>query len=222
MNPRPAVRAFLFDAYGTLFDPFSVQALCEKLFPGRGPQLSQLWRAKQLEYSWLRSLMGRYVDFWQLTRDALAFACRSLGLTAQETHFTHLMDAYLHLDLYPDVLPALDKLSKVPLSILSNGSPQMLNGVVENAGLKGRFAHVLSVDAAEIYKPSPTVYQLGVQKTGLPKEAIGFVSSNFWDICGATSFGFRTFWINRSGAVADELGLAPAAVVGSLLDLAAV
>lgn len=214
------IRAFIFDAYGTLFDPFSVEERCEKFFPGQGAALSRLWRAKQLEYTWLRSLMGRYEDFWRVTRDALVFACKSLKLAASDSALEELMAAYLHLEIYPDVAPGLEKLSRVPLRILSNGSPMMLEAVVKNAELEKTFAELLSVDAVRIYKPNPAVYQMALRKADLPKEEIGFVSSNFWDICGAGAFGFRTFWINRSGEIADELDYRPTAIVRGLAELA--
>jgi 2-haloacid dehalogenase len=188
---------------------------------GHGAALSRLWRAKQLEYTWLRSLMGRYEDFWRVTRDALVFACRILNVAAKDSSLDEVMAAYLTLGTYADVVPGLEKLSRLPLRILSNGSPKMLEAVVANAGLQKMFADVLSVDAVRIYKPNPAVYQMALRKTDRPKEEIGFVSSNFWDVCGAGAFGFRTFWINRSGAIPDELDYRPTAIVRSLQELAA-
>jgi 2-haloacid dehalogenase len=220
MIAPPSIRAWIFDAYGTLSDPFSVEARCEKLFPGHGAALSRLWRAKQLEYTWLRSLMGRYEDSWKVTRDALVFTCRSLKVAAEDSGLDELMAAYLILGTYPDVAPGLKALSHLPLRILSNGSPMMLEAVVANAGLQKMFAGVLSVDAVRIYKPNPAVYQIALRKASLLKEEIAFVSSNFWDVCGAGAFGFRTFWINRSGAIPDELDYRPTAIVRSLPELA--
>lgn len=216
--PSP-IRALVFDAYGTLFDPFSVRALAEQLFPGQGAALSQLWRAKQLEYSWLRTLMGRYDNFWKVTEDALAFSCRSLGLLCSDQQRRALMEIYLSLPAFPEVKPALENLSALPLSILSNGTPEMLAAVVSANGMAQFFAHIFSVDSLQIYKPRPEVYQHAVDNLGLPRESIGFVSSNFWDISGATSFGFQTFWLNRSSAVPDELGAIPTAVMSKLSDL---
>ena len=215
----PQVEAVVFDAYGTLFDVHSVIRRCEELFPGKGDALSRLWRTKQLEYTWLRSLMGRYEDFEQVTRAALKFTCKSLGLARSDVTESLLMQEYLRLSLYPDARLALDLLKGRKLAILSNGSPAMLDAVVSNAGLGEVFHSVLSVHALRIFKPHPSVYQWGVEALGIPKADVAFVSSNFWDISGATAFGFRTFWINRSGAPPDELGYSPAAVLGRLDEL---
>ena len=216
---RRTLKALVFDAYGTLFDVHSVISTCNQSFPGQGPALSQIWRSKQLEYTWLLSLMERYKDFWRVTESALLFACKSLGLDCPPATRAKLMEAYLHLDPYPEVRQALAALSSYPLAILSNGSPRMLRAAVVSAGLQRSFSHVLSVDVVKIFKPSPQVYRLGTQKLGVAKGAIGFVSSNFWDVAGAKAFGFRTFWVNRSKAGADELGLIPDATINSLTDL---
>ena len=216
----PPIRALVFDAYGTLFDPYSVRALAEQLFPGQGAALSQLWRAKQLEYSWLRTLMGRYNNFWQVTEDALIFSCRSLRLPHTEEQRRQLMQVYLSLPAFPEVKPALEQLSALPLSILSNGTPEMLAAVVAANSMAHFFAHIFSVDSLQLYKPRPEVYQHAVDNLGLPRESIGFVSSNFWDISGATSFGFQTFWLNRGSAEPDELGVTPSRILKSLGELA--
>ncbi len=216
---KSAIQALAFDAYGTLFDVHSVISTCNQVFPDKGPALSQLWRAKQLEYTWLRSLMGRYEDFWQVTESALVFACRSLNLDCLPATRAKLMDAYLHLDPYPEVRQALQSLSRYKLAILSNGSPRMLAAVVESAGLKGVFADVISVDEVKIFKPSPRVYELASRHLQGPQAAIGFISSNFWDIAGAKSFGLWTCWINRAKAPTEELGLQPDAIIGSLAEL---
>jgi 2-haloacid dehalogenase len=217
------IEAFVFDAYGTLFDPHSVQAECERLFPGSGSELSRLWRAKQLEYTWLRSLMDRYENFWRVTDAALQFSCANLRLACGAEQREKLMQEYLRLKLYPDARDALAALRRdgKKLFILSNGSPEMLRDVVQNAGLAEFFTQLLSVDAAKIYKPSPKVYELAVQATGLAKNEIGFVSSNGWDIAGAASFGFQTFWINRAGAPPEELAVDPGAILRTLAGLTA-
>lgn len=214
-----AIQALAFDAYGTLFDVHSVISTCNQVFPEKGPALSQLWRAKQLEYTWLRSLMGRYEDFWQVTESALLFACRSLNLDCPPAARQKLMDAYLQLDLYPEVAQALQSLSKYKLAILSNGSPRMLAAVVESAGLEAVFSDVISVDEVKIFKPSPRVYELASRHLKVPQDAIGFISSNFWDIGGAKSFGLWTCWINRAKAPEEELGFRPDTMIGNLAEL---
>jgi 2-haloacid dehalogenase len=199
------LRALVFDAYGTLFDVHSVARRCESFWPGKGALLSQAWRAKQLEYTWLRSLMRRYRPFSEVTVEALAYACASLGLPFDENQSKALMDEYLILATYPDVRDFLKGLKIEKRAILSNGSPDMLEPLVKHSGLK--FDAVLSVDEAKIFKPAPEAYELAVSRLAVKKEQIGFVSSNCWDALGAKSFGFTVFWINRSGAPLDQLGL---------------
>jgi 2-haloacid dehalogenase len=201
-------RAFVFDAYGTLFDVHSVIEAARAVTSD--PQtLSTLWRQKQLEYTWLRSLMGRYEDFWVVTGQALRFALRRLGITAGEAQVETLMSAYLTLAPFPEVPTALRALEGTPLAILSNGSPLMLESAVRSSGLGGAFAHVLSVDAVRVYKPSPLVYELAPRALGLTVGEILFVSSNAWDVAGAAAFGFRTCWCNRANAPAEELEATP-------------
>jgi 2-haloacid dehalogenase len=218
-----SLRALVFDAYGTLFDVHSVVALCEKLWPGKGASLSQLWRSKQLEYTWQRSLMRRYEDFGKVTLAGLRYACAALGLALDEERCRRLSEAYLGLATFPEVRAALAELKamKLRLAILSNGSPAMLRPVVANAGLRDLIGTVISVDQRKVYKPSPEVYRLAVGRLRVPKAAIGFVSSNCWDACGAKSFGFRVFWINRTGAPVDELGATPDCTIKSLDELPA-
>lgn len=211
-----SLEALVFDAYGTLYDVHSVMRRCETCFPGKGAQLSQLWRTKQLEYTWQRSLMQRYVPFSTVTREALAYACAALGLDAHE-HMDALMAEYLALAPFPEVPKALSRLP-MKKAILSNGSPDLLEPLVRNSGL--RFDAVLSVDELKIYKPAPQVYELAVRRLDTPKERIGFVSSNCWDALGAKSYGFKVYWINRAGAPVDRLGFAPDAEIKSLAELA--
>jgi 2-haloacid dehalogenase len=204
----PDPRAFVFDAYGTLFDVHSVMEAARAVTPD--PQaLSQLWRQKQLEYTWLRSLMGRYQDFWLVTGQALRFALRRLGITAAESQIEALMSAYLTLSPFPEVPNALRALRGRPLAILSNGSPRMLESAVRSSALGAAFDHVLSVDAVGVYKPSPLVYDLAVRAFGLPASEILFVSSNAWDVAGAGAYGFMTCWCNRTNMPADELDVTP-------------
>jgi 2-haloacid dehalogenase len=208
---RPA--AFLFDAYGTLFDVHSVIARCESCWPGKGAQLSQLWRAKQLEYTWQRSLMQRYAPFSVVTREALAYACEALNLELSVAQMEGLMAEYLRLSPYPEVTDTLKRLPKKQ-AILSNGSPDMLLPLIESSGL--RFDAVISVDELKVFKPAPQVYDLAVKKLRVPKDKIGFVSSNCWDALGAKSYGFVVYWINRAKAPVDRLGFKPDAVLTSL------
>jgi 2-haloacid dehalogenase len=163
--------------------------------------------------------MGRYEDFWQVTESALTFACRSLGLDCSPATRQKLMEAYLRLKPFPEVRQALQSLSRYTLAILSNGSPRMLTAVVTNAGLKDVFADVISVDELKIFKPSPRVYELASQHLHVSQNAIGFISSNFWDIAGAKSFGLWTCWINRSKVPEEELGFQPDAVIDNLAEL---
>ena len=213
------LQALVFDAYGTLFDVHSVQDRCEAFWPGKGAQLSQLWRAKQLEYTWQRSLMERYAPFSVVTTEALEYACASLGLVAGQKEKDALMDEYLNLAPYPEVSAALRKLKDRRLAILTNGSPDMIGPLVKNNGLEKTFDAVLSVDELKRYTPAPEVYELAVKKLRIAKEAIGFVSSNCWDALGAKSFGFRVFWINRAKAPVDRLGFQPDQIVGGLNEI---
>jgi 2-haloacid dehalogenase len=206
-------RALVFDAYGTLFDVHSVIALCERLWPGKGSALSQLWRTKQLEYTWQRSLMRRYAPFSQITREALGYSCELLGLGLSSQNEKTLMEEYLNLKTYPDVPEAMKKLGGKK-AILTNGSPDMIEPLVRNSGLKPDA--VLSVDELKVFKPAPEVYELAVQRLQTPKHEIGFVSSNCWDAIGAKAFGFTVYWINRAGAPLDRLGFRPDKIGASL------
>jgi 2-haloacid dehalogenase len=215
------LRALVFDAYGTLFDVHSVTAMCDRLWPGKGAETSRLWRAKQLEYTWLRSLMRRYEDFGRITEAALRYACDALRLPLDDARVRALLDAYLTLEPFPEVRDTLAELSRtgLKLAVLSNGSPPMLRPLMANAGLRGCFSKILSVDVRGIYKPAPDVYRLAVSVLGIPKSSIGFVSSNCWDACGAKSFGFRVFWVNRTAAPIDLLGAVPDHVIPDLARL---
>jgi 2-haloacid dehalogenase len=210
----------LFDAYGTLFDVHSVVE-AGRAITGDPRQLSALWRQKQLEYTWLRSLMGRYEDFWAVTESALAFACRQLGLEADAAARARLMEAYLTLDAFAEVPAVIARLRDRPCAILSNGAPRMLDAVVAHNRLAAHLAAVISVDEVRTFKPHPAVYALGAARLGLPREAIGFVSSNGWDVAGAKAFGFRVVWVNRHGAPLEELGVVPDLEVRDLEALAA-
>jgi 2-haloacid dehalogenase len=221
-STRPALlRAIAFDAYGTLFDVYSVGALAEQLFPGKGAELAALWRDRQIDYTRLRTLSNRYVDFWQVTRDALRFACARLALPLDEAAEKKLMAQYASLSAFPENLDALRALKALglPLAILSNGTPRMLDIAIKSAGMSGLFDHVLSADSVRQYKTAAAVYELGPAAFGLPARQILFVSSNAWDACGAAWFGFTSFWINRSGQPPEALDVAPAATGRLLTDV---
>jgi len=211
MRSTAPPQAFVFDAYGTLYDVHSVVQRCETCWPGKGAALSQLWRAKQLEYTWQRSLMQRYVPFSAVTREALAYACEALKLELTAAQMEGLMAEYRRLALYPDVGDTLEKI-RGKKAILSNGSPDMLVPLVENSGLK--LDAVISVDELRLFKPAPQVYELAARKLGTKN--IAFVSSNCWDALGAKSYGFSVYWINRAQAPIDRLGFKPDAVLKSL------
>lgn len=206
-----AAEAFVFDAYGTLYDVHSVVARCESFWPGKGAPVSQLWRAKQLEYTWQRSLMRRYEPFSSVTRAALSYACAALGLELEGAQVDVLMEEYTRLALYPEARAVLARL-KGKKAILSNGSPDMLLPLVENSSL--HFDAVLSVDEVKVFKPAPEVYELAVRR--LKTKAIVFVSANCWDALGAKSYGFSVYWINRARAPVDRLGFEADAVLTSL------
>jgi 2-haloacid dehalogenase len=211
----------VFDAYGTLFDVHSVTRLADSLFPGKGAALSAAWRSKQLEYTWLRSLMGKYEDFNRVTRVSLEWSLESLGLEADGASVNALLDEYRRLAPYPEVDGALGRLAgQLPLAILSNGHPEMLQAVVEHNGFEPHFrGGLISVHAAKVFKPSPLVYRLVEERLGVPRSMVGFVSSNGWDAAGAKSFGFRTWWINRGRAPVERLGVRPDATIASLDEL---
>ena len=219
----PAIQAIAFDAYGTLFDVYSVGAVAEQLYPGRGSELTTLWRDKQIDYSRIRSMSGRYKPFWEITQDALDFSARKLGLDLGEAQRSRLMNQYACLSAFPENLPALKELKALglPLAILSNGTRAMLDIAVKSAGMGGIFDHILSVEAVQKYKTAPEAYQLGPDAFGLKPAEILFVSSNCWDACGATWFGYTSFWINRSGQPLEALDISPTATGHRLSDVVA-
>src|ERR1700754_4706962 len=191
------IKAVVFDAYGTLYDVQSVADVTDEAFPGYGDIITQVWRIKQLEYSWLRSLMQRYEDFSVVTRDSLSYTLRILGLTYDEGVFERIIEKYLHLDLYPDATTALAALHGRKLAILSNGSTDMLNALVRNSGLDRVLDATISIDSKKTFKPSPEAYTLIEETLGVPPAEVLFVSSNPWDASGAKAFGLNVAWIER-------------------------
>lgn len=216
------VRALVFDAYGTLFDVAAAAQRCRDALGQHHAALSRLWRQKQLEYGWLRTLMGRHADFEQVTADALDYALDALGLSS--THLRgRLLEIYRRLDAYSDARATLQRLRGHGLltAILSNGSPAMLASAVDGAGLGTLLDAVLSVEAVGQFKPVPAVYRLAGERLGIETAATGFVSANGWDIAGAAAFGFCAVWINREGAPVERLPAGPAAQITALAELPA-
>jgi 2-haloacid dehalogenase len=219
--PQRRPKAVLFDAYGTLFDVYSVGALTEALFPGFGERLSLLWRDKQIEYSRLRSMSAHYQPFWEITRDALRFACARLRLSLDAVREERLMAQYRQLDPFPEnreVLAALAQRS-VRAGVLSNGDPEMLQAAVAHAGFAAWLDPVLSVQSTRRFKTDPATYALGTAALSLDAPDILFVSSNGWDAIGATWFGYTTLWVNRAGAPLEQLGTEPSRTGTSLRDV---
>ncbi len=220
--PVQGVRAAVFDAYGTLFDVASASERAREALGERWQPLAELWRAKQLQYTWLRSLMGRHADFWRVTGDALDFALESLHIDDPALR-ARLMSLYERLDAYPDARPVLEALraAGLRLAILSNGAPRMLAAAAEAAGVAPLLDAVLSVEAVGVYKPSPSVYRLALDHLRLWPNEVLFVSANGWDACGAKALGLRVAWCNRTGQPAERIPEPPDAVVRSLAELPA-
>ena len=218
-----SIHAIIFDAYGTLFDVYSIGALAERLFPGKGSALAELWRDKQIEYTRLRTLSNTYKPFWEVTQDALVFSCRKLGIELTLDAQNQIMGQYARLQAFAEVRPVLEQLRarQLKLAILSNGNPQMLDAAVQAAALSDQLDAVLSVDSVHKFKTAPEAYQLAPDRFGVPARDMLFVSSNGWDVCGAAWFGFQTFWVNRAGAPLEELGVAPNGIGRNLQDLLA-
>ena len=219
-RPPHAPRAVLFDAFGTLFDVYSVATLAEQLFAGHGERLSVLWRDKQIEYTRLASMSGpaHYRPFWDITRAALRFAALRLGLVLDVAAEERLMNQYHHLSSFPENKPVLQALKArgVPAGILSNGDPQMLAVAVKSAGLDGLLDPLISVHETRRYKTDPATYALGPAALQLPARDILFVSSNGWDAIGATWFGYTTLWVNRAGLPLEQLDTEPTRIGSSL------
>ncbi|WP_328734005.1 haloacid dehalogenase type II [Falsiroseomonas selenitidurans] len=215
------IRACVFDAYGTLFDFGSAAAGCAASLGDKAAPLTALWRDRQLQYSWLRALQGRYVPFWQVTGEALDHALAVLGLAQDAALRARLMDLYFSLGAYPEVPALLRDLRQAgyATAILSNGSPDMLAAAVRGAGLEAAFDAVLSVDAVASFKPDPRVYQLAPDRLGVAPGAIAFVSANAWDAHAAAAFGFRAIWCNRTGQPAERLPGTPSAEIRTLSEL---
>ncbi|NCF10194.1 MAG: haloacid dehalogenase type II [Gammaproteobacteria bacterium] len=211
------IDACVFDAYGTLFDVAAAAARCRDDLHGKADQLADVWRLKQLQYTWLRSLMRRYVDFTQVTGDALDYALAAVGIDDPPLR-ERLMALYMELDAYPEVPEMLRRLRAGGLKtgILTNGSPKMIDAAVASAGLGDLLDAVLTVDPLGIYKPDPSVYRLALDRFGVPVERIAFMSSNAWDAAAAADFGMTVVWVNRFGQPPERLPGTPVAELTSL------
>ena len=216
------IKAIAFDAYGTLLDVYSVGALAERFFPGKGAAIAVTWRDKQIEYTRLRTMCDRYADFWQVTGDGLDYACELHKVSLSEDQRASLMCSYETLAAFPENHAAMTRLKDagVPMAILSNGTRAMIDSALQAAGLEDLLDHVLSVDTVGKFKTAPEAYQMGPDAFEVPADQILFVSSNSWDICGATWFGYHTIWLNRAGLPIERLGVEPMARATSLHDVA--
>lgn len=210
------IKAVVFDAYGTLYDIQSVASVTEQAFPGYGEAITQIWRMKQLEYTWLRSLMDRYEDFSTVTHESLRYTLDALGLSCNTATFASIMDKYLDLDPYPDAEATLAALKGRKLAILSNGSSDMLDALVRNSGFARFLDATLSVDAARVFKPGPKAYALVEQTLGTAPHEVAFVSSNPFDASGAKAFGFKVAWIERVTGAALATEIRKPAAIGPL------
>jgi 2-haloacid dehalogenase len=219
-SDRIRYRAVAFDGF-PIIDVRPVFAKAEEVFPGKGIELSGRWRTRQFEYGWLRTLGGHYVDFWQVTEDALLFAVRSLQIEISPEQRDRLMQPWMELKAWPDVLPALKQLHEagIRMVFLSNLTAGMLNAVVKNSGLEGFFEDHLTTDRVGVFKPDPRAYQMGLDAFGLKKEEIAFAAFAGWDVAGAKWFGYPTFWVNRANAPAEQLGIVPDGTGSGLNDL---
>ncbi|OHX51133.1 haloacid dehalogenase, type II [Planococcus salinarum] len=213
------VKAYIFDVYGTLFDVIGIKEECETLFPGHGEEISQRWRTKQVEYFLLRQMMGNYATLHTITRQALRYALNELGKESDEKAERQLLEAYRRLPLYPEAEGVLKQLEGKDLIVFSNGSHDMLDPLIEHAGLANVFARIISMDEIKQFKPAPSSYQYALEVLGVEKQEVLFMSSNGWDISGAKNFGFRTAWINRKNLPVEELGLPPDYIFSDLIGL---
>lgn len=214
------VEACVFDAYGTLFDIDAPMRRRRARIGERADELRALWRRKQLEYSWLRTIMGKHTDFWRVTGDALDFAMDALDISDPALR-AELMELYLNLDPYADAKPALERIKSggFKTALLSNGAPTMLTAVVNRTHMTALLDAVFSVEERGVFKPHPSVYQLAVERLGIGSAHVCFVSGNAWDLAGAAAFGFQTAWINREGAPAERLPHGPTVTVATLDEL---
>ncbi len=211
MDQALPVKVIIFDAYGTLFDVYSISQVAEEIFPGHGERLAELWRDRQIDYTRIRTLSDQYRDFWLITVDALNYACARLGLDLNDDRRAQLLDQYGRLSAFPENIQTLQTLRArgFRLGILTNGNRTMIDQNIQSAQMTGLFDHVQSVEKVGKFKTAPQAYQLGPDAFDLPSANILFVSSNNWDICGAGWFGYHTFWVNRASLPPEQLGIGP-------------
>lgn len=218
---KSKIKAIAFDGF-PIIDPRPVFAKVEEFLPGKGMELSNAWRIRQFEYTWLRTLTGQYADFWKVTEDALTFALKTLKLELASDKRDQLMQTYLELKVWPDVPAAITALkeSGMRMAFLSNFTAKMLEAPLKNSGLSGVFEEHLSTDKVKAYKPDPRAYQMGLDAFRLKREEIAFAAFAGWDVYGAKTFGYPTFWVNRMNAPLEELGATPDGMGANLGDLA--
>jgi 2-haloacid dehalogenase len=219
---RRKIKAVVFDAF-PIFDPRPIFGLTEEVFPEKGVELANVWRTRQFEYTWLRTVSGRYADFWKVTEDALVFAAATVKVDLDADKRARLMNAYLSLKAWPDVVPSLTalKAAGIRMGFLSNLTGPMLQAAIRSAGLDGMFEHVLSTDQVKTYKPDPRAYQIGLDAFGLPRDEMAFVAFAGWDAIGAKWFGYPTFWVNRVKTPREEMGVTPDITASDLQPLPA-
>lgn len=213
---KNSIKAFIFDVYGTLFDVHSLKKVCNDLYPEKGDEISQSWRAKQIEYFFLRQLMGNYEPFLKITHDALKYAIKEHHEELDEQNEKQLLEAYLQLSPYPEVQSVLKQLGHKQLVVFSNGSHDMLDPLIQNSGLSNFFDYTISIDEVKQYKPTLASYRHALDTLGVKREEVLFMSSNGWDISGAKNFGFHTAWINRNNLPTEELNLVPDSIYSDL------
>ncbi|MBD8014933.1 haloacid dehalogenase type II [Microbacterium sp. APC 3898] len=213
---KSSIQALIFDVYGTLFDVYSVKEKCRDLYGDKGEEISIVWRQKQLQYSFLRQLMGQYEPFSKITRDALDYTLTKLELPYDEEKVETLLEAYRNLEAHPESAEILEQMRDKKIAVFSNGSRDMLEPLIKNSVLSELIDEIISVDDIKQYKPTPASYSYALKVLGVERHEVLFMSSNEWDIAGAKSFGFQTAWINRDGMPLDKLGMEPDSIYRDL------
>jgi len=213
------IKAIIFDAYGTLFDVNSAAEKCRSKIGDKWESFANYWRKTQLEYTWLRSLMGRHKDFWQITEDSLDKSMQAFNINKAMKN--ELLDLYKILSPYPEVKETLEKLKekRYKLAILSNGTPALLNELVKSNGLQNLFDNIFSIEEVKIYKPSSKVYDMPIKKYSIKNEEVAFLSANTWDVSGGGNYGFTSIWVNRNKNIFDNLDYKPKNEISGLNQL---